>query len=251
MLRFLLVFTWIAGISFVFYPLALITSLLPWTKRTVPHLLARLWAKTILWVSGIKVKIIGLKNIDLKQPYVFAANHQSQYDIFTLMAHLPVQFKWMAKQSLFYIPLVGWGMKACGYIPVKRESPKEAYKALLKAIKKIKEGYSIIIFPEGTRSLDGKIKPFKGGGMLLALRTGVPIVPVTIIGTRHILPKGGKRIKKGEVTIVIDKPIEVKGFTEKDKQKLAERIREIVLRNYKLHGGSVNGGSQQLLNNAH
>ncbi len=232
-------FLWIAIISIIFYPFAFLTSILPWTKRNVPHILARIWAKTIVWASGVKVKVIGLENIDPNKTYVFAANHQSQYDIFTLMGFLPIQFKWMAKQSLFYIPFVGWGIKACGHIPVKRESPKEAYKALLKAIKKIKEGYSIVIFPEGTRSETGRINEFKGGGMLLALRTGVPIVPLTIVGTRQILPKGGKRIRKGKVAIIIDKPIVVSDYTDRDKQLLAERVREIVVKNYQKYKAEI------------
>lgn len=232
MLRFFFVFLWIAIISCILYPPALIASLLPWTKYHVPHLIARFWSKTILWVSGVKVTLIGLENIDPKRPYVFAANHQSQYDIFTLMGHLPVQFKWMAKKSLFYIPIVGWGIKACGSIPVDRENAKEAYKALLRATTKIKQGYSIVVFPEGTRSRDGRIRPFKSGGIVLALRAGVPIVPVTIIGTIHILPRGGRRIKPGKVIIVIDKPIDVVGYTEKDKNKLANLVRAIVVENY-------------------
>ncbi|HDD43334.1 MAG TPA: 1-acyl-sn-glycerol-3-phosphate acyltransferase [Candidatus Desulfofervidus auxilii] len=231
MLRFFLVFIWIAIISFFFYPPALITSLIPYTKH-IPHILARYWAKTILWVSGVKVKILGLENIDFKRPYVFAANHQSQYDIFTLLAHLPIQFKWMAKKSLFYIPLVGWGMKACGYIPVERENPKAAYQAILKALEIIKQGFSIIIFPEGTRSLDGNIRSFKSGGFVLALRAKVPIVPVSIIGTFSILPKSGRRIRPGNVTIIIDRPIDVSKYTEKEKTKLANLVREIVVKNY-------------------
>ncbi|MDL1969719.1 MAG: 1-acyl-sn-glycerol-3-phosphate acyltransferase [Candidatus Desulfofervidaceae bacterium] len=232
MLRFFFVFLWIAVISCILYPPTLIASLLPWTKRHVPHLFARVWSKAILWVSGVKVTLIGLENIDPQKPYVFAANHQSQYDIFTLMGYLPVQFKWMAKKSLFYIPIVGWGMKACGSIPIDRENVKEAYKALLKAIEKIKQGYSIVVFPEGTRSRDGRIGPFKSGGIVLALRAGVPIVPVTIIGTRHILPKGGMRVQPGKVIIVVDKPIEVAGYTERDKNRLANLLRAIVVENY-------------------
>jgi len=232
MLRFFLVFLWIAIISCILYPPALIASLLPWTKRHVPHLFARFWSKTILWVSGVKVTLIGVENIDLQKPYVFAANHQSQYDIFTLMGHLPVQFKWMAKKSLLYIPVVGWGMKACGTIFVERENPKEAYKALLKAVEKIKQGYSIIVFPEGTRSRNGQIGPFKSGGIVLALRAGVPIVPITIIGTINILPKGGMRLHPGKAIIVVDKPIDIVGYTEKDKNKLANLVRAIVVKNY-------------------
>jgi 1-acyl-sn-glycerol-3-phosphate acyltransferase len=232
MFRFVVVFGWIAIISLVFYPLALITCFIPITKRTIPHVLARWWAKSILWVSGVKVSIIGLENIDPNKPYLFVANHQSQYDIFTILAHLPVQFKWMAKKSLFYIPLVGWGMKACGYISVDRKRPKAAYKALLKALAFLKEGYSIVIFPEGTRSLNGKISTFKSGGIMLALRTDVAIVPLAIINTINILPKGGRRIQPGKVTIVIDRPIELRSYNERDKNRVANFVREVIVKNY-------------------
>lgn len=232
MLRSFFVFLWIAIITCILYPPAQIASLLPWTKRNVPHLIARFWSKTILWVSGVKVKIIGLENIDSQKPYVFAANHQSQYDIFTLMGYLPVQFKWMAKKSLFYIPILGWGIKACGTIFVDRESPKAAYVALLKALELLKKGYSIVVFPEGTRSYDGTIGAFKSGGIILALRAGVPIVPVTIIGTFEILPRSSKHIKPGTAIIVIDKPIDVTHYTEQDKNTLANLVRERVVKNY-------------------
>jgi len=232
MLRSFFVFLWIAIITCILYPPTQIASLLPWTRRNVPHLIARFWSKAILWVSRVKVKVIGLENIDPQKTYVFAANHQSQYDIFTLMGYLPVQFKWMAKKSLFYIPILGWGIKACGTIFVDRESPRAAYVALLKALDLLKKGYSIVVFPEGTRSYNGKIAPFKSGGVLLALKAGVPIVPVTIIGTFEILPRSSKYIKPGTATIVIDKPIDVTHYTEEDKNTLTDLVRRQVVKNY-------------------
>lgn len=209
-----------------------IASILPEVRKTVPHIIARLWAKIIIWVTGVKVSIKGLENIDIDYPYVYAMNHQSYFDIFAILSALPVQFKWMAKKQLFYIPFLGWAMRNCNYISVDRKTPKGAYKALKKALDFINQGYSIIIFPEGTRSKDGYIGPFKTGGIVLALRSNKPIVPVTIIGTRHILPKGGRFIRSGHVKVIIDKPIPTEGYKETEKEKLANIIRGIIVKNY-------------------
>ncbi len=225
-------FGFIAILTIFLYPFAFIASFLPEVRRTVPHIIARLWAKIIIWVSGVKVSIKGLENINIDYPYVYAMNHQSYFDIFAILSALPIQFKWMAKKELFYIPFLGWAMKACGHISVDRQNPKGAYKALEKALELIKQDYSIIIFPEGTRSKDGHIGPFKTGGIVLALRSNRPVVPVTIIGTRYILPKGGRFIRPGHVKIIIDKPISTEDYKETEKRKLANNVRSIIVKNY-------------------
>lgn len=228
----LVFFGFIAILTIFLYPFMFIASILPEVRKTVPHIIARLWAKIIIWVTGVKVSIKGLENININYPYVYAMNHQSYFDIFAILSALPVQFKWMAKKQLFYIPFLGWAMRNCNYIPVDRKKPKSAHKALKKALEFINQGYSIIIFPEGTRSKDGYIGPFKTGGIVLALRSNKPIVPVTIIGTRYVLPKGGHFIRSGHVKVIIDKPIPTEGYKEAEKEKLANILRDVIVRNY-------------------
>ena len=166
---------------------ALIGSLFD-TKGEWAHRIGRLWSMMHLKVSGIKVLIDGLDNIK-KPPYIFMCNHQSALDIFSLQASLPLYFKWIAKRQLFFLPFVGWAMKAAQYISLDRENPREALKAIEDAVSKIREGMSIVIFPEGTRSQNGTLLPFKKGVFSLALRAGVPILPVGIYGTSRLQPK--------------------------------------------------------------
>ena len=153
------------------------------------HKAAIWWAKSILFVSDVKVRIQGTSNIDPNRSYIFMANHQSNFDILALFAGLPIQFRWLAKAELFKIPIFAHGMRGCGYISIDRSNRESAFKSIREAADKIKNGASVMIFPEGTRSLDGKLLPFKKGGFVLALDSGVPIVPMVITGSFAIMPK--------------------------------------------------------------
>ena len=195
---------------------------LQWVPRII-------WARFLCWIIGVTVEVRGLEKIDLSRPYIFAANHQSQFDIFALQGYSGFDFRWMAKKELFRIPLFGWGMKLAGYIPVDRSGGKKALKSLDEAAQRIAGGTSVIIFPEGTRSRDGEIHPFKAGGMVLAIKSKVPLVPVAIHGTYEVLPKGKLLAKPGNVIIIIGDPIETAGYTKKQKQELAERLHDAVL----------------------
>ena len=131
----------------------------------------------------------GLEHLQEEGPYIFMSNHQGSYDIFALLGYLPFQFKWLAKKELFSIPILGWAMTAAGYISIDREGTRETVEAMNKAAQKIREGMSVVIFPEGSRSPDGSIQPFKKGGFTLAVKSKVPIVPIAIAGSREIMPK--------------------------------------------------------------
>lgn len=187
------------------------------------------WARMLCWVNGVTVEVRGLEKIDLARPYIFAANHQSQFDIFALQGYSGFDFRWMAKKELFRIPLFGWGMKLAGYIPVDRSGGKKAVKSLDEAAQRIAGGISVIIFPEGTRSRDGEIHPFKAGGMVLAIKSKVPLVPVAIEGTYEVLPKGKMLAKSGHVIINIGDPIKTADYSKKQKHELAERLHDAVL----------------------
>ncbi|HVN70707.1 MAG TPA: lysophospholipid acyltransferase family protein [Desulfomonilia bacterium] len=172
------------------------------------HLNARYWAKFSLWCANTPVEVKGRENIP-DGPAVYMPNHVSHFDVFAILGYLEVQFRWTVKKELFRIPLLGLGMKRAGYILVDRGNHEEAIRSMKLAAHKIKSGTSIVIFPEGTRSCDGMLQyPFKKGGFHLAIQAGVPIVPITVSGTREILPKHGIRIKPGRITLTIGEPIQ-------------------------------------------
>ncbi len=190
----------------------------------VPHLIGRLWARSILFVSGVTVTVNGTSNIDPRRSAVFMANHQSNFDIPVLLAHLPVQFRWLAKAELFRIPVFGRAMRGCGYISIDRLNRESAFQSLAKAAATIKKGTSVLIFPEGTRSLDGTIKPFKKGPFVLTVDAGVPIVPVVLHGTWSIMPKNRLTIKPCRVTLDILPPVETAGYGRNTKDELMEKL---------------------------
>ncbi len=192
------------------------------------QIIPRIWGKIMLIASGVKVRVEGLDRLDPKQAYIFAANHQSQFDIFAMQGCFNFDFRWLAKKELFDIPLFGRAMRQSGAIPIDRSRGRQAVKSLNEAAKRIAEGTSVVIFPEGTRNSGGKLLPFKTGGMVLAVKSGVPLVPVAICGTDKVLPKGKSLTRSGEVVIRVGEPVETKKYTAKQKQELAEEIREQV-----------------------
>ena len=190
--------------------------------------LAAWWAKSICRVSGVVVSVTGTEKLDPEKPYIFAANHGSQFDIFALQGFLGADFRWLAKKELFQVPIWGHAMRRAGYIPVDRSHGRQALKSLGEAAQKIAAGTSVIIFPEGTRTKDGKMQDFKAGAMILAIKSGVDIVPVAIKGTYEILPKGKLLINPGNVSIRVGNPITTKNYKAKDKHGLAKILQEDV-----------------------
>jgi len=190
--------------------------------------LAAWWARSICWASGVKVAVDVAEQLEPGKPYIFAANHQSQFDIFVLQGFLGINFRWLAKKELFRVPIWGPAMRRAGYIPIDRSHGRQAIKSLGEAAQKIAAGTSVIIFPEGTRSKDGKLHDFKAGAMVLAIKSGVPIVPVAIRGTYEILPKGKLLVTPGKVQIRLGMPIETKNYSSRDKHALARVSQEAV-----------------------
>ncbi len=208
----------------------------------LPHLVARLWGKIQLAAAGTEVEIQGLSHIDPRRSYILVANHQSNFDIFAFVGYLPIQFRWIAKAELFRLPFMGWAMSRTGYIPLERESPKKAYRSMLQAAEKIKNGVSVLIFPEGTRSLDGNLQPFKKGLFLIALKSQAAILPITICGTGKIMSKGEWRIHPGKVRIIIDPPMETAGLSAAEEGELSARVRNILLKNLNQPCGAESSG---------
>ena len=192
------------------------------------QLLGRYWGKSICALSGVAVKIEGLENLTPDKTYIFAANHQSQFDILTLQGYLKFNFRWLAKKELFQVPIWGTAMKKAGYIPIDRSRGRQALKSLDEAAKRIADGTSVIIFPEGTRSRDGKLQPFKAGGMVLAIKAGVDLVPVAISGTHEVLAKGRLMLHPGNVLIRIGKPVPTTDYRTNQKHELARRLQQEV-----------------------
>jgi 1-acyl-sn-glycerol-3-phosphate acyltransferase len=155
-------------------------------------------------------------------------NHQSSLDIFALLAHLPVDFKFIMKQELMRIPLLGAAMKKAHYIAIKRDEPRKAVEGMNTAIERIKNGASVVIFPEGTRSPDGRLQPFKRGGFNLALKSGCDIVPISINGSHRITPKGSLKINRGSFDLTIGEPISIKEYRRRNITELMDKVGDAV-----------------------
>ncbi len=196
------------------------------TGRIIHRWIAVPWARIIVWVSGVRVDVQGLENLDARVPRIYLTNHQSFFDIFTLLAALPVDFKFLLKQELMRIPVLGFTMKRARYIAIDRSNPRKAVQSMNEAAERIKAGASVVVFPEGTRSEDGRLQPFKRGGFLLALKAGCELVPVTIEGSNLVAPKGSLRIKPGRITLTIGKPIPLAGYSKKNVDELIARAHD-------------------------
>jgi len=193
------------------------------------HWFARWWGWTLLFIGRIPVQMHGLEHIPAGQRCVLVANHTSAADIPILFGHLPFQFRVIAKESLFKIPILGWCMRLAGYISIDRSNPKKAIRSLKQAAKRLREGYPALVFPEGTRSKTGELQPFKMGAFLLAIEAGVPVVPVGISGSFDILVRDSMRIRPGvQVHVYIGPPINTEDYTSKDRHRLAREAQEAV-----------------------
>jgi 1-acyl-sn-glycerol-3-phosphate acyltransferase len=193
------------------------------------HRFARLWARLIVRTTGVHVHVTGLERLDPTRTYVFASNHQSIYDIPIVFTSLPYQLRIVAKESLGRIPFMGWHLYLAGHLLVDRSRPGAGI--LKKMAKLVDEHHSLVVFPEGTRSVDGVVARFKGGSFVLALTAGVPVVPVSLAGSRHVMKKGRLMVCPGEVRLTIHDPIETTDVPRDAVRELAERVRGIVRTN--------------------
>jgi len=203
-------------------------------KGKISDFIAKLWAKILLAISFVKIKRIGLENIEKNKNYIFISNHSSMFDILIVLAGIPNNIRFVAKKELFKIPIFGWSMIMAGYVSIDREKSIKAMRSIEEAAEKIKKGISVILFAEGTRSKDGSIQPFKRGPFLLASKTKVPIIPVTINGAAKILPKKSLRINSGTLEIIFGKPIPTDNIlTKSDEIELLNNVRNEIIKNYK------------------
>jgi 1-acyl-sn-glycerol-3-phosphate acyltransferase len=235
----------IALLSIVLGTLAVLARLID-SSNNLSHRVSALWGYWLCVLNGIQVDVEGLEHVKRDQAQIFVANHQGFFDIFALNGFLPVQLRWVAKSSLFKIPFVGWSMAASGYIPVERENRKKSYQAFLATIEQLKAGNSIVIFPEGTRSEDGTIGPFKKGGPLLSVRSGAPLVPVTLLGTGSIIKKGSGTIKPGRIEIIISPPISSQAVKDEREENVLRTLRNTICKNYESRQTSQGGNENSI-----
>lgn len=221
----LVVMTLLCGITvIILYPFG------PYNFLT--NKIAQIWAKSLVLAAGAKIELYGMDHIDLNKSYVFTGNHQSHIDVVAVFSILPLTVRYIAKKELFKFPVFGWAMSAAGIIKVDRSNREKAIKSIEKAGQTIKNGVSVILFPEGTRSSDGEIHAFKKGAFVLASKSKVPVIPISISGTRNILKKHSLSLKPGKVKIVFSKPIESTNYNMDDREKFANDVRKVIIENY-------------------
>jgi len=193
--------------------------------------IAAAWSRVLLSVSGVKVKVEGLEKISATGSYIFAANHLSYMDTPVVLANIPVQFRFLAKRGLFQIPFLGWHLSRAGHVSVPRGDARAAVKTMSRAAEIIRErGVSLLIFPEGGRSVDGTLGEFKEGAAYIAIRAGVPLVPIGIKGTHEVLPFGSGHVRAGQVTMRIGQPVPTDQLALRERVHLTAELRERIAR---------------------
>ena len=195
-------------------------------RGRLAHGCARLWSRLILVTTGVRVHAGGGGLVAPGRSYVFVSNHQSIYDFPVLITSIPFQLRILAKASLGAFPVLGWHLRYTGHLLVDRTRAGRA--TLNQVAAMIRRGHSLIVFPEGTRSRDGRVGAFKRGLFLLAIDAGIPVVPVALTGTRHVMRKGMLTTRPGDVGIALHAPLSTAGLARGDAARLAERARDII-----------------------
>jgi len=233
--------------TFIFY-----LFFLPWTliasfialfislfSQDKTHSFVCFWGRSGLFFAGLRVQIQGVENIPYDHPAIYVSNHQSNFDIPIIYAGLPVQFRWMAKQELFRVPFFGLAMKRSGMISIDRSNLRTTMRSIIAAAQRIKEGTSVIIFPEGTRTPDGKLQEFKKGALLIAAKAQVPVVPIAIHGSYQIQPKDRWKVNGGPLRIEILPPITTEGLKSSDIDTLTRKVHDQIAMS--MRGATKNG----------
>jgi len=199
-------------------------------SRKLARKLTRLWNRNVLAIGGVRVKVVGADKLADGERYVFMSNHQSALDIPVIYAGLREQISFIAKKELFMIPFFGWGMWAVGHISIDRQNPRKAHASIARAVQRLnKENVSLILFPEGTRSKDGKVLDFKTASFTLALQAGVKLVPVAIRGAIDRLPPKSSRIVPGAVELVVGDPIPAEELKGMSKAEICGKVRDVIV----------------------
>ena len=226
MVRILLAIPLIALDTLVFGSVALLAGLVDRTGRPCRRI-ARAWARVLLLVLGVRVEVSGRENVPAG-PAVYAANHGSALDIPILFGHLPVDFRIIHKRSLYLVPVLGWSLYLAGHVAIDRGNAFRARRSLDAAAVRIRGGTSVVTFPEGTRSPDAEVWPFKRGSFLMALQAQVPVVPLSLAGVKRVAPRGIFTLRPGTVRLKIHPPIATAGLHAEAAESLAAEVRRVV-----------------------
>jgi 1-acyl-sn-glycerol-3-phosphate acyltransferase len=211
----------IAVFTSVMGSISLIISLFSSTGR-MQHKVARAWSRSLLWVAGVKVEVEGLDKIAPGGSYVFIANHRSYFDVPVILPHISAQFRFLANKNLFSVPFIGYHLKRAGNLPVDSSNPRDSLRTMSEAARVISErGISILLFPEGGRTA-GELAPFKDGAAYIAIKAGVPIVPIGLIGMPKIMPLNSAIISPGHVKMRVGDPIPTLDLTLQDRTRLTQ-----------------------------
>jgi len=199
-------------------------------ERVINGSLARYWARFVIWLAAARVSVLGAGNIPSQEsPYLVVMNHQSNMDIPVLVHSLPLQIRFIGKIELKKIPLFGSALLRAGHFLIDRGDHQKAMEGMREAGAAVRrKGVSVVFAPEGTRSHDGRLLPFKKGAFVMAIETGIPILPVTIDGTRLSLPKGSLWARKADITVTIHEPVSTAGLGYEDRDDLLKRVRGII-----------------------
>ncbi len=207
--------------------LSLLSSLVDRSGR-IQHGFARLWSWLILKTTLSPVRVSGLERLHGSAAAVFAVNHISALDIPMVYVHLPFPFRILAKKELFRYPFMGWHLRRSGQIPIDRESARASMRSLNLAVQALRSGMPLVVFPEGGRSADGQVQPFMSGAFYAAIRAGVEVVPMALVGTYEVLPMNSFHIRPGPMELVIGEPIPTDNLTVRDMDALAARVQKAV-----------------------
>jgi len=211
--------------------LIILLRIFPRTRQVTPVM--RLWAHLFLLTTGTRVTVEGLDRLDPRASYVFTGNHISNIDIPVMVGRLPVSVRFLAKKELFAVPVLGGAMRAIHIVRTDRKAGPMAHREINEQVGRvITAGLSLVIYPEGTRSRDAELMPFKKGAFRIAIDNGMPIVPVTITGSERVWKPGSKLIRGGPVRLVIHEPVSTTGLTQNDIGDLRDRVRGIVEESY-------------------
>jgi 1-acyl-sn-glycerol-3-phosphate acyltransferase len=197
------------------------------------HWCAQTWCRLIARTVGARVRVHGAEHVEPGTSYVFLSTHQSYMDIPAMLGYLPAQLRIAAKKILFRIPFMGWHLARAGHIPIDRSSTQNAVASMRRAAASLHDGICAFIFPEGTRSRDGVLQPFKKGGFKLAIQAGVPIIPVTIIGSRQVLPRDSIIFRPGPIDMYVDAPVPTAGLTDNDIEPLMQTVRAAMAQHFR------------------
>ena len=225
--KFIWLFFWASFMSVVLFIPMTVAAIFSVTGNLAFNI-SKLWAWTMLIVTGVRVHIKGRETIKEGMQYVIISNHQSQYDILALVTSLNIQFRWVIKKELLYVPLFGWALYAAKNVFIDRSNREKAIASINKAVNRLPQGVSLLVFAEGTRSKDGTLQKFKKGGFTIAIERQMPILPVVVKGSRAILPKGSLIFHSGNIEVVVCDPIPADQYTHETIEDLINKTHNVI-----------------------